>query len=94
MIGFQEHLLTVIYEWTTNMFIFFHIRYTWLGVSGSTSSDFLEFNKTGFNTNTLSMAGYQTCVGQNGTTIISSAISCFKFGTLDMTEIWEECIKL
>ena len=46
---------------------------------GGTSSDFLEFNKIGVDTNVLIMAGYQTLVAQNGTTLIPSALSCFTF---------------
>ena len=66
-------------KWTTNMLIFFHIGCTWLGVCGSTISDFLKFNKIGVDTNILSMAGYQTLVGQTGTTLMPSALFCFTF---------------
>ena len=59
-----------------------------VGVCGSISSDFLEFKKIGFDTNILSMAGYQTWASQNGTTIILSALFCFIFEkALGMPEI-------
>ena len=94
LIGFQEHFWQWFPfckepdKWTTSILIFFHIGCTWLGVCGSTSSDFLEFNKIGIDYNILSVDGYQTWVRQYGTAIIPSALSCFTSErNLGMTEI-------
>ena len=93
-IGFQEQLLKVIcfmwkvWEMDQQHVHFFQIECTWLGVCGSTSSDFLEFNKIGVDANIWSMIGYQTWIGQNVTTIIPFILNCFTFErALGMTEI-------
>ena len=96
LIGFQEHLLTIIAfckepdKWTTSILIIFHIGCTWLGGCGSTNSDFLEFNRIEVDYNILSFSGYQTRVRQYGTITIPSAITRFTSErTLGMTEIRE-----
>ena len=69
----------------------FSTSFSWLEVCGSTSNDFLEFNNIGVDTNRW----YQIWIGQNGTTIIRSALSCFIFENIFRYN-WNrrECIKL
>ena len=73
---------------TANTFISYHSGFVWLTLCGSTSNDFVEFNKVGVDTIIVSIARYQTWVGQSGTTSIPSALSCFTFEkALGMTKI-------
>ena len=92
LIGFQEHLLDndlLSAKSLTNEPPACS-SFSTLDVPGRVfaSSDFLEFNKIGVDTNILSMTRYQTWVGQKVTTIIPSALSYFSLKrTLGTTEI-------